>query len=150
MSTIIYRQISELDIPSLADIRVINWGTKQYWFDRINNYYHKLSHPTDALLPRILFAAIYNEQIIAFIAGHLSKRFNCDGELQWIDTIAEYRGRGIASQLVKLLAQWFVENKAYKICVDPGNQDSRKFYQKNGAIDLNRHWMYWNDIRNIL
>jgi GNAT superfamily N-acetyltransferase len=102
------------------------------------------------LPPRVLYAAIVNDQIISFIAGHLSQRLNCDGELQWLDTVDEFRNRGIASQLVRILAKWFIDQKAYKICVDPGTDLSRQFYQKNGATDLNQAWMYWKDIRKIV
>jgi len=74
----------------------------------------------------------------------------CDGELEWIDTRKEYQRMGIASELIRLLAKWFVSQKAYKICIDPGSEEAKEFYRKNGAEMLNDHWMFWENIRTML
>ena len=150
MTDVIFREVVKHDLVRLAEIRATNSGTYDYWLTRIENYFLGLAHPQEALLPRVIYVALIDGQIIAFIAGHLTRRFNCEGELQWIDTVKEFRNKGIASQLVKILANWFIDHKAYNICVDPGNEDARKFYRKNGATDLNKHWMYWEDIRKIV
>lgn len=149
MRDIEYRQAGQHDIPSLAEIRSVNSATKEHWAHRIDRYYHGLVNPQDAMPPRILYLAAHNNKVVGFIAGHLTRRLDCEGELQWIDTINEYRGQGIASQLIRVLAKWFIDKKAYRICVDPGDQKVRDFYYKNGATDLNAHWLYWNDIRDI-
>ncbi len=94
--------------------------------------------------------AIKDDAIIGFIAGHLTKRFECDGELEWIDVLSQGRRKGIASELVLELADWFKKQNAFKICVDPGNEIARKFYFKNGAEKLNEHWMFWNNISLLL
>ncbi len=150
MENIIYRQASDADFIQLAKIRALCSGNVEYWADRIKNYSLGLVNPQQALPPRIIYLAEYNNEVIGFIAGHLTRRFNCDGELQWIDTVPEFQQRGIASHLVKLLAAWFIHHKAYMVCVDPGNEVARSFYSKNGATDLNDHWMFWNDIRVIV
>ena len=150
MIPVAYRQISEQDVPSLAQIRATNSGSLQHWSARITNYLCGVVNPQNALAQRIIYCAEYDGAIVAFVAGHLSTRFGCEGELQWIDTKSEFRGKGVGSHLVQLLAYWFISNKAYKICVDPGDQISRKFYEKNGAVMLNEHWMYWNDVRAII
>jgi GNAT superfamily N-acetyltransferase len=106
-------------------------------------------HPQQALMPRIIYVAIENETIVGFIAGHLTKRYECDGELEWIDVISKYRRNEIASELVRLLAKWFIEQNAFKICIDPGNITARQFYGKNGAEPLNEHWMVWKDINVV-
>ena len=146
----IYRQSSDKEIIQLAKIRAINSGSIEYWANRIGNYWRGLANPQQALAPRIIYEATYNNEVVGFIAGHLTHRFNCGGELQWIDTIPEFQHRGIGSHLIKLLALWFIENKVYKVCVDPGNEIARSFYSKNGATDLNDHWMFWDDIRTIV
>jgi GNAT superfamily N-acetyltransferase len=87
---------------------------------------------------------------VGFIAGHLTERFGCDGELQWINVIAKFRKAGIATKLLHLLAKWFVKRNAFYICVDPGNEQSRKFYAGQGAENLNKHWMAWKDINIVL
>ena len=58
----------------------------------------------------------------------------------------------MASELVGLLARWFVQQGAFRICVDvdPANAPARAFYIRNGAEELNEHWLVWNDISRVL
>jgi len=150
MSAISYREAVKQDIPFLAALRSAEWEYGQYWKDRITGYMNSTHHPQQSLLPRIIFVACEGENIIGFIAGHLTRRYQCEGELQWIDVAEGFRRKGIASAMVKLLAAWFVEMHAYRICVDPGNEEARKFYSANNAATLNEHWMFWGDIRKQL
>lgn len=140
----------ESDILSLAHLRTLNRGTVEGWAPYIKGYMDGMTSPRKALAPRIVYVAVDGEKVVGWIAGHLTNRLGCDGELQWIDVATEYRRKGIASELVKVLAKWFAEQGAKKICVDPGNDDSRKFYAANGAADLNQHWMYWEDITVLI
>ncbi len=82
-----------------------------------------------------------------FIAGHLTRRFGCDGELEWLDVVAECRRTGVAGELWRALATWFAGRQARRICVDvdPQNAPARAFYRKHGAQDLNPHWLVWPD-----
>jgi GNAT superfamily N-acetyltransferase len=147
-----YREANSSDIPAMARIRSGNWGTEEYWNSRISAYMNCELHPQHALIPRIIFIALGKETVAGFIAGHLTRRYKCDGELEWIDVIPEYRKSGIASELLRLLATWFVEQKSLRICVDvdPANSTARNFYKKNGAEDLNKHWLVWKDISSVL
>jgi S1-C subfamily serine protease len=36
------------------------------------------------------------------------------------------------------------------VCVDVGDDVARPFYRRHGAVDLNKHWMVWNDIAIVL
>ena len=87
-----------------------------------------------------------------FVAGHLTTRYACDGELQWINVTPESRGIGMASELLRWMARWFVDQEAFRICVDvePDNARARAFYHRHGAERLNKHWLVWKDIRVIL
>jgi GNAT superfamily N-acetyltransferase len=91
-------------------------------------------------------------EVIGFIAGHLTRRFHCDGELQWINVSTAQRGKGIATELLRELAGWFDSYNARKICVDaqPGNADARAFYTSHGAEPLNDHWLMWPDIARVM
>ena len=149
MTSISYRKAISLDIPSLAKIRSGNPDIEKHWTDRISGYLNYTHNPQQALKPRIIYVATDYDKIVGFVAGHLTIRYDCEGELQWINIIEEYQKHGIASELVKVLANWFVEQKSYKICVDPGNDIARRFYKKNGAENLNAHWMFWKDIRDV-
>jgi GNAT superfamily N-acetyltransferase len=137
------------DISSMASIRSLQWETEQYWQNRITRYLAGEDSPQKALAARTAFVAIDSEEVVGFIAGHLTRRFQCDGELEWIDTIEQRRRQGIAGALLRTLAQWFEQQGAFKICVDPGNPAARAFYARYGAESLNQHWMVWNDIREI-
>jgi GNAT superfamily N-acetyltransferase len=145
---IIYRPGSHADIPAMALIRAAEWETEDYWRKRIAEYMDRQAHAQKALLPRI-YVAVEDSYVVGFSAGHLTRRFDCDGELQWINVVKGRRGSGIASQLTRLLAAWFVENGAKRICIDP-DDTSRKFYESLGVVPLNAHWMVWEDISILL
>jgi len=145
-----YREGTLADIPSLARLRSEGWGEAEYWVPRITGYMKGEHHPQKALMPRVVYVAVENDIIIGFIAGHLTQRLECEGELEWIDVTRTHRRKGIATELVRMLAAWFIEQKALKICVDPGNDDARRFYAALGAENLNAHWMYWEDISVLL
>jgi GNAT superfamily N-acetyltransferase len=87
---------------------------------------------------------------VGYVAGHLSRRFGCDGELQWIYVIPERRRTHVATELVRLLARWFLDQGARRICVDVGGEEARWFYERHGAVPLKPHWMMWNDIGEVL
>ncbi|MFB9844954.1 GNAT family N-acetyltransferase [Mucilaginibacter ginsenosidivorans] len=144
-----YRAATNADIAALARLRSEGWGEAQYWMPRITGYLDGTRHPQKALAPRVAFVAMKDDEIIGFIAGHLTTRLDCDGELEWIDVTSKHRRKGIASELVRLLAKWFEEKGARKVCVDPGNEAARKFYASMGAENLDQHWMYWRDISHL-
>lgn len=147
-----YREAAKTDIAAMARIRAASWGDEEYWQKRILGYMECEIHPQKALKPRVGYVAVKNEAVVGLIAGHLTQRHGCDGELEWIDVAAEQRGSGIAAGLLQCLAKWFVERKALKICVDvqPTNTVARRFYARHGAEELNPHWMIWKDMSKVL
>ncbi len=132
----------------MARIRAEEWETQDYWEARISRYLDCKLHPQHALMPPIAYVALKGDSLVGFIAGHLTRRYSCDGELEWINVIPEFRGSGVASELLRILAEWFGEQKASKICVDvdPANPAAKRFYTRHGAEKLNEHWLVWNDI----
>src|SRR5580693_5117995 len=152
MPAVHYRQIERSDIPAMARIRAAEWESETYWNDRISRYLDCELHPQHALMTRVIYVASEGDSLVGFIAGHLTRRHKCDGELEWINVIPERRGSGAASGLLRLLAAWFVEQKALRICVnvDPANTAAQRFYRKHGAETLNEHWLVWNNITAVL
>jgi len=150
--TMTYREATEADVEGMARIRAVEWGDEEYWKKRIAAYMEGESNPQKALRQRILYVGIAGDLVVGFVAGHLTRRYACDGELEWINVAAEKRGQGVADELLKKLTEWFVAQKALKICVDvqPKNAVARKFYVRYGAEELNPHWMVWKDIRVVL
>jgi RimJ/RimL family protein N-acetyltransferase len=144
-----FRLAEEQDLKALAAIRGTDDASQSHWFNRIFDYYHGTHSPQQALAPRTIIIATDDSRVIGFIAGHLTRRYDCDGELQWVDTIPEYQGMGIATHLLRLLTDWFKEHKTKRICVNcaPDNLIALNFYKKNGAIPLNDHWLVWDNIK---
>jgi ribosomal protein S18 acetylase RimI-like enzyme len=151
MSQLLYREAQNTDIPVMAEIRAADWGTEEYWRVRIFQYLTHQLHPKEALEPRISFVCAERESVVGLIAGHLTRRFGCDGELEWISVRPQYRGCGIASELLRQLGGWFAALGAFRVCVDvePSNEAAQRFYRYHGADDLKPHWMIWKDIRRL-
>ena len=151
MSNLTYRQIVPSDIPEMARLRAAKRGNTDYWTDRMTRYFAGDHNPQLALRPRVAIVAVEGEAVVGFIAGHLTRRYSCEGEVQWIHVAPERRRTGVASEMLLQLAKWFVEQKAYKVCVDvdPSNTPGLELYKKHGAVYLNPHWLFWNDIRSL-
>jgi GNAT superfamily N-acetyltransferase len=149
MHEINYREVKDKDIRWLAKFRANNNEEQMYWQQRITGYLKLTHHPQKAFQQRVIFVAEDDATIIGFIAGHLTQRFNCDGELQWINVDEAYRNRGIGFELICVLNKWFIQHNAFQICVDPGSEPAKKFYKKYGAEYLNEHWLFWRDVREM-
>jgi GNAT superfamily N-acetyltransferase len=145
---LVLREAGVSDVEDLARIRAAEWGDEEFWRDRITRYMTGEHHPQQALAPRVVIAAWEKGRLVGFIAGHLTQRYECDGELQWLNVFSERRGSGIAAELLHALAAWFAKEGAMRICVnvDPANARARAFYAKHGALELNPHWMVWEKI----
>ena len=115
---------------------------------RMAAYMADKHHPQQALPPRVVYVALTGSIVAGYIAGHLTRRYSCDGEVQYLFVATPYRRTGIASALLERLARWFTAHGASKICVDvnPDSPGARPFYASQGATDLSKHWMVWNDI----
>ena len=114
---------------------------------RWHGYLTGTQHPQKAKPERTAYKIESNDEIVAYIAGHLSSRFDCEGELQSIYIRKQFQRQGLGAALLRKLFNWFFERRARKICVgiDPSNP-YRQFYFKHGATELNRHYLYWENI----
>ena len=141
---------NESDIPGMAYLRAEQWGvgTEDFWAERISGYIRGEVNPQQSLATRTIYVATKDEEVIGFIAGHLTNRFGCNGELQWINVGLDYRRLGIASTLVQQLATWFIDQKSLYVCVNCASDNTigQNFYRRHGAENLNEHWLTWKDI----
>lgn len=146
--SIIYRRALLTDIPTAAGLPEAGdaGGDPP---DRMLSYLAGESHPRQALPPRAMWIAESSGTMVGYAAGHLTRRFDCDGELQWIYVVREHRRSHVGTELLRLIAKWFVEQNALRVCVDVGDEAARPFYRRLGAVDLNKHWMVWNDISQV-
>jgi ribosomal protein S18 acetylase RimI-like enzyme len=105
-------------------------------------------HPQHARAPRAAFVAEVDGAMVGFIAGHLTTRFGCDGELQWLLVAPERRGSPVATRLLGELAMWFAREQARMVCVnvEPQNVRARRLYARRGAVELAEYWMVWSDM----
>jgi GNAT superfamily N-acetyltransferase len=145
---IFIRLAEERDVEAMAAIRARRWGTRDFWVERIGPYLKGKYFPQQALPARAVFVADNDGAVVVgFVAGHQTRRFGCDGELEWIDVAEEWRRTGIAAKLLAHAGSWFVQNGLGRVCVnvDPDNAPARGFYAKHGAVALNDYWMVWED-----
>jgi ribosomal protein S18 acetylase RimI-like enzyme len=145
---IVYRQAAADDVAELERIRVAGEWPGGAPDARTARYLAGEHHPQHALAPRVAYVAEEGGAIVGLIAGHLTTRFGCDGELQWIRVAPERRGSGIADRLLHHLAAWFAAAGARRVCVDvdPANARARRFYARHGARPMHPYWMVWDDI----
>jgi GNAT superfamily N-acetyltransferase len=149
---VLYRPATLRDVSAMAQLQPENWGRAPDWELRLASYLSGEYHPRHALLPRVMIIAEQDDEIIGFIAGHLTRRFHCQGELQWINVSTEQRRHGIATEMLHELGDWFAAYNAHKVCVDaqPRNADARAFYTSHGAQPINDHWLIWPDIARMI
>ena len=148
---IIYRHASAADAQAMLDCRAADLVAGP-GDSRMYAYFQGHHHPRQALAARIGFVALDDERIVGYIAGHLTRRLGCDGELQYLYVAPEYRRRGVAGDLLRVLSRWFVEMGAARVCVDV-NRDSAgatPFYVRYGAAPLSKPWYVWDDIADVL
>jgi GNAT superfamily N-acetyltransferase len=135
MAAISIRGASQDDVPAMARLRDACAWTGGAGELTMQRYLAGAHHPQHARAPRAAFIAEVAGQAIGFIAGHVTARFECDGELQWMLVAPAWRGGPVSNALLRSLAQWFAVEGA------------RRFYGRHGAIDLSEFWMVWPDIR---
>jgi ribosomal protein S18 acetylase RimI-like enzyme len=148
---IIIRAAAESDIAAMASLRAETWGSEEYWKARIVGYLSGEHSPQQALAARGAFVAMEENAVAGLIAGHRTKRFGYDGELEWIDVSKSRRGQGIADKLLVAISARFVEQSALRVCVNvaPENAIARRFYARHGAVSFHEYWMGWEDIGTV-
>jgi len=150
-STVVdYREATVADVAAMARSRLTDPAAGRA-DERMEAYLERKHHPQLALAPRVAYVASVASAVVGYIAGHLTRRYGCDGEVQYLFVTPEYRGTGVAARLLRLQARWFTQQGARKICVnvEPGNAVARAFYARQGATELNRFWMVWDEIHTV-
>ena len=141
------REAQRSDIPHMAAIWGIEKGEGGTSEERMLAYFDGQLHPQHALPPRVIYVAHERNTMVGYIAGHLTRRFACDGELEWIYVSPQRRRSGIGSNLMLRLGEWFKEQHALTVCVNvaPANSPAIEFYIRHGAVEMNQPWLWWND-----
>jgi GNAT superfamily N-acetyltransferase len=147
-----FHQATSKDVPAMALCRQTEpaAGAPD---PRMASYFDGAHHPQEALLPRTGYVALKGERVVGYIAGHLTKRHGCDGELQYLFVEPAYRRQGFGTALLRLLAEWFRERGARKVCVGIANDsppETKPFVEHLGALPLVKHWYAWDDIEVVV
>ena len=139
------------DVPQIAESRRTDPDAGPA-DSRMAAYLEGRHHPQQALPPRVAYLATVEGALAGYIAGHLTRRYGCEGEVQYLYVAPAYRRAGVATALLRQLGQWFVEQRAARICVDVNEESSgaRPFYASHGAQQLRPHWLVWPDIKAVL
>jgi len=150
LTAVQYRKATTADVPGMAHCRLAD-PAAGVADPRMAAYMDGHHHPQQALGPRVVFVALVGTTVVGYIGGHLTRRYQCDGELQYLFVAPQYRRTGIASELLRLLACWFAHEGARKVCVnvEPDNGGARAFYTLHGAISLRPFWLAWSEIRGV-
>ena len=130
--------LSEIIEPFEIDYdgRLYRWGT-----------YFRGESPQTSKPERIVFKAVIDGNILGYIAGHLTTRYDKDVEIQSFYILKEYQRKGLGKTLLSLFINWLKDNGANSLCVGiwPDNP-YKAFYLKHCGQYLNAHWIYWDDL----
>ena len=143
------RQATSADAAAMAQCRLADSTDEGLADSRMAAYFDGQHHPQKALLPRVGYLALRNSAVIGYIAGHLTTRNGCSGEVQYLFVQPAYRRQGVATAMLRLLAQWFDRQGAHKVCVPvaaDSHPEARPFCERVGASPLKKHWFAWEDI----
>jgi GNAT superfamily N-acetyltransferase len=145
-----FRVATSADVPAMSACRLTDPAAGPA-DSRMAEYFDGGHHPQDALAPRIGYVALVSDTVIGYIAGHLTTRHGCAAEVQYLFVAPEFRRRGVATSLLRLLAGWFADAGALKVCVcvDAESPAARPFYESAGAVPFKRFWYAWDDISAV-
>lgn len=147
-----FREATTADVAAMALCHVADPASGAA-DPRMAAYFDRQHHPQQALPPRVGYLALANDAVIGYIAGHRTTRHGCAGEVQYLFVAPAYRRRGVATALVRLLAEWFQAQAAQKVCVGVAADspvEAQPFYESVGATPFKRHWYAWEDIGIVL
>ena len=137
------------DLPALCRLRAEFQGHALEWEPRITAYMIGQQTPAFGLEDRVVLVAVTaDNDVVGFIAGHLTTRFHTGGEVHWLNVQANQRGRRVADQLLAALFDWFAKRGVEKVCVEvaPSNDSARKVFERHGAETIGPLWMVFPSI----
>jgi len=132
--------------PDLVEDVDIDYPTREY---RWKTYFAGQS-PVSARPERMVFKAIADDEMIGYIAVHLTTRYDMDAEIQSFYVLKNNQRLGIGLNLFNAALEWLKKLGASSLCVgvSPGNP-YQYFYLKHGGDYLNQHWIFWGNIDEV-
>jgi GNAT superfamily N-acetyltransferase len=112
--------------------------------------YFRGKSPKSSKPERQVMKAVLDDQIIGFIAVHLTTRFGIDSEIQNFYVSFERQRKGVGRALLASVLPWLIAQQARSLCVGIAEGNPYQgFYLKSGGYYHNPHWIVWSDL-NIL
>jgi len=148
-----FREASSADVPAIVQCRLADPTDNGAADPRMGAYFDGQHHPQQALAARVGYVAVRDSEVIGYVAGHRTTRNGCSGELQYMFVAPAHRRRGIGAALLRLIAGWFHDQGATRVCVPiaaDSRPEARPFCEALGAIPLQKNWYFWKDIADIL
>lgn len=132
---------SKMDsVPDLIDPIEVDFPRR---LNRWKTYFRGES-PGGSKPERIIYKALKNNEIIGYIACHLTSRYGMEAEIQSFYILKEHQRQGIGFQLLKKILEWLETQNAKSVCVGIAPENPyRAFYLKYGGKHLNPHWIFW-------
>jgi hypothetical protein len=85
------RRATAVDIPRMAASRSADPAAGPA-DARMTAYLDGRHHPKQALAPRVAYLAIIGEAVAGYIAGHLTRWYRCEGEVQYLYVAPAHSG----------------------------------------------------------
>src|SRR3974390_1300537 len=106
VDSVLYRPATVADAPRIAASRTQDSGLEPR-DGALAAYLEGKHHPREALVPRAAYVALVADQVVGYVAGHLTRRFGCDAEVQHMWVAPRYRRLGIGTELLRRQQSWF-------------------------------------------
>ena len=139
---------SKLDsIPDLVEAIEVDADSRlKRWIS-----YFTGESPSSSKPDRIVFGVTEAGEIIGYIAGHHTSRFDVDLEIQSFYILKKWQRKSIGTNLLVRLSQWAQVKGYVSACVGVAPLNPyRSFYLKHGAYVRNQHWLEWGNLPRSL
>lgn len=135
-------------IPECIEDYEIDYSSRHYRWQT----YFKGQSPQTSKPERVVLKAVNdNSKIIGYLAGHLTIRYDLNAEIQSFYVLKQMQKQNIGTKLLTKFAKWLIDMEARSLCVGINPENKYKgFYIKYGGQYLNEHWLYWQDITQLL
>jgi len=147
-----FREGTSADVPAMARCRLAD-PPNSVADPRMAAYFNGQHHPQQALIPRVGYLAMANDEVIGYIAGHRTTRNGCAGEVQYLFVAPSQRRRESERPCFGCL----LNGSKHRVLVafvsaslTIVRQKAKPFYESVGALPLKRNWYWWEDIEVLL
>ena len=138
----------ERSIPQLLDDHDRNVA---FWTDRWRRYLTDGSGAQMSKGDGFAILVEVDDRPVGFAAYHHTTRHGADAELESMYVLKESQGQGLGTMLLSVVASRLQADGSRSMCVGYDYRNPyKRFYLERGAVEINRHWAMWRDLRPLL